>query len=407
MVQKVTNSGSFLFDTKKTANTPTAKIKIEAAANGKTNAVESKTFRIGNFFFALTDTTTLKHISGRATGFIIPGIADSSAITGNEYQITFDSLNGSLVYNVKNLTTNQAKLIKEPMTAITGSGRLIDGLRIWFDNHKTEPDTEKSRFDIAPFNVGKTINAAFSNLKKQFLPVDFSIAFSSMDTSVTGNYNTPVDSFPPLTGTGFVKVPFKIKNITDTTSLLIRIAEKSGTGRKPGRWDFDEDILFILPPAPVTTASTLHADVIFKKIDFLQPHGIKGGETFYLIGKKSFTVNDVYQFTADVKYGKPTAVKKDGNIPAEYVLEQNYPNPFNPETKILFSLARQGWTTLTIFDAIGREVKTLYDEELLQGNYTAMWDGKNMYNQTAASGVYFYRLHSGSFTQTKKMVLMR
>ncbi|HAP34415.1 MAG TPA: Coagulation factor protein, partial [Bacteroidetes bacterium] len=87
--------------------------------------------------------------------------------------------------------------------------------------------------------------------------------------------------------------------------------------------------------------------------------------------------------------------------------EQNFPNPFNPETNIQFSIAQKGITRLKIFDAIGREVQTLIDEELGEGVYLKVWNGKNGSDQTVASGVYFYRLLPGSFTQTKKMILMR
>jgi photosystem II stability/assembly factor-like uncharacterized protein len=89
-------------------------------------------------------------------------------------------------------------------------------------------------------------------------------------------------------------------------------------------------------------------------------------------------------------------------VPHVFVLSQNYPNPFNPQTKIEFSVPKTSFTKLIVFDLLGREVTTLVNEELKPGTYEADWDGSNF-----SSGVYFYKLVAGDFTETKKMVLMK
>jgi hypothetical protein len=89
-------------------------------------------------------------------------------------------------------------------------------------------------------------------------------------------------------------------------------------------------------------------------------------------------------------------------IPQRYSLEQNYPNPFNSSTVISFSLPLKSSVLLKVFDIMGREVATLVNEELAAGNHYHQWDASNI-----SSGVYFYRLQAGSFTQTKKLVLLR
>ncbi len=86
----------------------------------------------------------------------------------------------------------------------------------------------------------------------------------------------------------------------------------------------------------------------------------------------------------------------------DYLLSQNYPNPFNPSTNINFTLPNQAFVTLKIYDILGKEVTILINEELNAGNYTKTWDAKNL-----SSGVYFYKLTAGKFTETKKMVLVR
>lgn len=83
-------------------------------------------------------------------------------------------------------------------------------------------------------------------------------------------------------------------------------------------------------------------------------------------------------------------------------LEAAVPNPFNPVTLIRYQFAETGFTTLKVFDVAGRLVATLVNGELPGGQYEATWDAEGM-----PSGVYFYRLTVGNFTQTKKMVLLK
>lgn len=89
-------------------------------------------------------------------------------------------------------------------------------------------------------------------------------------------------------------------------------------------------------------------------------------------------------------------------IPEKFSLSQNYPNPFNPITHIKFSLTETNLTTLTIYDVIGRKVKTLVNERLAPGVYEVVFDAGSL-----ASGTYFYILNSGSHTMKKKMILLK
>ena len=91
-------------------------------------------------------------------------------------------------------------------------------------------------------------------------------------------------------------------------------------------------------------------------------------------------------------------------VPNEFYLHQNYPNPFNPITKIKFSIPNGivVQTFLSVYDILGREVATLVNEKLSPGTYEIEWDASNF-----PSGVYFYKLTAGDFTQTKKMLLIK
>ncbi len=98
-----------------------------------------------------------------------------------------------------------------------------------------------------------------------------------------------------------------------------------------------------------------------------------------------------------------TGITQIGNeVPSGFSLSQNYPNPFNPTTQFGFRIADFGLVRLTVFDAIGREVEVLVNQQLQPGTYEVSWDAS-----AYPSGVYYYRLESGSFTKTKKVALIK
>lgn len=114
--------------------------------------------------------------------------------------------------------------------------------------------------------------------------------------------------------------------------------------------------------------------------------GTVKGEGVYL-SQNSTTAVDAHELAA---------------IPAHLELGVNYPNPFNPTTTISFSLPSKLFVLLKIFDLIGREVTTIVSGELSAGTHTREWNAANM-----PSGIYFYRLQAGTFSETKKLVLLR
>ena len=89
-------------------------------------------------------------------------------------------------------------------------------------------------------------------------------------------------------------------------------------------------------------------------------------------------------------------------LPKRFALQQNYPNPFNPSTTISFNLCSKSYVSLIIYDALGREVSLLVSKVLEAGTYTKQWNASAL-----QSGVYFCRLQTGSFSETKKLVLLR
>ncbi len=98
-----------------------------------------------------------------------------------------------------------------------------------------------------------------------------------------------------------------------------------------------------------------------------------------------------------------TGVKQIPNaIPTEYKLEQNFPNPFNPETRINFALPKESNVNIKIFNTLGKEVAEILNERKSAGIYSAAFNAKNL-----PSGIYFYRLNAGSYSSTKKMIVLK
>ena len=98
----------------------------------------------------------------------------------------------------------------------------------------------------------------------------------------------------------------------------------------------------------------------------------------------------------------PVRVTDVGAIPTVYTLSQNYPNPFNPTTTINYKIPELSFVTLKVYDVLGSEVATIANEEKPAGNYDVEFDGSVL-----TSGIYFYRIQVGDYTNTKKMILLK
>ena len=110
------------------------------------------------------------------------------------------------------------------------------------------------------------------------------------------------------------------------------------------------------------------------------------------------------------EYGAPPYVDIDDNViiqTTEGFLHQNYPNPFNPITTIIYSLKKNARVTLIIYNIKGQKVKQLVSDQLLAGKHSVIWNGKDDYGKSVSSGIYFYKLKTGTYEKTKRMVLLK
>ena len=133
-------------------------------------------------------------------------------------------------------------------------------------------------------------------------------------------------------------------------------------------------------------------------------------ENFGLINFSSEDDNRIYDYSLKgavingLIYGDTTVtgIENENVLPTEFILSQNYPNPFNPSTTINYEIPKSSLVTLKVYDVLGREVATLVNEEKQAGRYNVTFNASKY-----SSGVYFYRITAGDFSQIKKMVLLK
>jgi hypothetical protein len=128
---------------------------------------------------------------------------------------------------------------------------------------------------------------------------------------------------------------------------------------------------------------------------------LDNAQNLYITGDASETVTGRDLVT--IKYSKNVGIQNiNENIPDNYVMFQNYPNPFNPSTTIKFELPKTTDVKVAVYDITGKELEVLVNEKLQTGTYQTTWNGERY-----SSGVYFYKIQTDDFVQTKRMVLIK
>jgi photosystem II stability/assembly factor-like uncharacterized protein len=142
-----------------------------------------------------------------------------------------------------------------------------------------------------------------------------------------------------------------------------------------------------------------------------------GGETWQPAGfgvrlNRFRFLNDTLGYAVGQRFYKYTAkttgvVSRAPNFPSDFALNQNYPNPFNPSTTIRFTLAKPANIRITVYDLNGRKINEILHQTLEAGGHAIAWDAIDQEGNPASAGVYFYRLDTGDFAATRKMILLR
>lgn len=155
----------------------------------------------------------------------------------------------------------------------------------------------------------------------------------------------------------------------------------------------------------ISSGDYIEATVDWKKFDFSL--GQFANKNIFIVIQ--CVSHDAFLFLLDdIKVTKgTTTISQDIVNPVSYKLYNNYPNPFNPETVIKFDNAQKGFVSLDIFNVKGQKVKSLVNRELDAGIYEFIWNGTDDDDNIVGSGFYFYRMKSGTYSSTKKMILLK
>jgi len=332
-----------------------------------------------------------QHTHGIGTPELELQVIDASLATGNSYEITFDVDSFGKKLNIKNLTSNNLILSGTPLNPLLTTP-YFEGLKLKVIDKQTEIDSVNSKFNRAELNSTFTVDRSYVGNPIIKVPEDWTLIFNSFDTLTTGQYQFPSDT-AKTTGGKDVICPFTIINYPSSQRANYLIHENLPVSRNNGKWDFTE--LILLRPQDATGSTTSY-QVMFNFNSSVKP---SLGDTLKIVTIKPITSNDIFRFTADKDF---ILSVKDKLVLSGFQLHQNYPNPFNPSTVISYQLAAGAYVTLKIYDVLGKEVKTLVNEQQEMGRYTIQFDASSL-----ASGMYFYQLKANDYTSTMKMLLLK
>jgi hypothetical protein len=352
------------------------------------------------------------HPTGTSTAKIVTHVVDSTLLTGHTYRISFQvpGTSDTVYAKIEDQNNSQIRVQDFPINKGVNTFYLtpeFDGVAVEFlPQFKLEFDTK------VYFVNNSASNLIFSYVlptsgQKLLAPIDIALIWGSTDTLPTGQYAAPIDTALSTTGPKNILVPFVARNPIDNSKLTILIKELAST--KNFKWDPKEDIVFITPPPyqvnPFNTHAQINSGVPAETL--ILPNI---GDTNFVLTKRPITPVDTFYFTTNKAF-IVAEIEDESFLVDKFELFQNYPNPFNPVTKIKFtipplplSFGEGRGVRLLVYDILGREITTLVNEPFKPGTYSVTF---NTQQYNLASGVYFYRLTTGSFASTKKMLLLR
>ena len=368
-------------------------LKLTASDGQLDSTVISASFTV-NYSVASFQPSNILHLSGMATADINIEVSDSSALIDDTYDLSFTEVSGAPVnLTVKNVNTGA--LLVENFPVIQGSSTpVFNGIKLLIDNKITAVNNQKTRFNRAALDTTYKITFPPSaGNPKIAVPNDWAIIFNDMTTDLSGNYLFPADTVISNLGNVKIITPFKIVNTTYNEPGECVIFVSTGV-QNLSAWNTSQPII-LRPQNPVGATTTYQVKFNFDEV--VKP---QNGDTLFIITDKALTAEDNYRFSVNPNSVLP--VENEELLPGKFTLFQNYPNPFNPATVISWQLAIGGYTTLKVYDVLGREVTTLVDEYKPAGSYKINFDASRL-----ASGLYIYDIKSGGNRIAKKMTLVK
>ncbi len=287
------------------------------------------------------------------------------------------------------------------------SNPVFDGIRMYVVNDSLRLDAVNSGFTAKqPFDsVSVNISQTYSTLPKKSHPIDYRLTFlTRMDSlSATGDYIAPADSFVSTTTFAsvnkvYVKTPFKIQNMTDTTTLTVIINDKAGPTNKAGRWDFGEEVVFLEIATPLNQSKVFH-NISMARKNSGSSYAVPVGSVLNVKMFKPFAANDEFEFTTKaMSYNAALGdqmLQQVYVVPNPYVISSSFELPSNRsdlrgDRAVQFrNLPRE--CTIRIYTVTGELVQTLRKND----NTAYMtWDLLSSESSRIGYGVYIYHVET-------------
>ncbi|GJQ61597.1 MAG: hypothetical protein SCALA702_06500 [Melioribacteraceae bacterium] len=344
---------------------------------------------------------TYEHSEGTSTVRFYVHVIDSTALTGDEYEISFDvgETPTDIAANIKNLNTTQ--MVVEDFSLRNGEKvfyltPVFDGIAVEIiPEYSFEIDGERSNF-INNSGSNLIFTAAAPSGTQSLAPIDIAVIWGSTDTLAGGNWANPIDTAYASNGQLAVNIPFTAWSITDNEKVYTYILEDNP---KNNRWDPDESIVFLTPSRYDPNFPRFHGQLLndLPAGELILP---QEGDTNMVLTSRPVTDDDKFTFTASS--GNMTNISESGILPEEFSLSQNFPNPFNPSTNIYYNLPEAGHVKLFVYNILGERVAELVNKEMNKGNYKVEFNALRF-----ASGVYIYTLEHKNKILSRKMMLVK
>jgi hypothetical protein len=351
----------------------------------------------GNFSMSPTDTLTK---SADATGtyygvgtLVFNGVGDqngSFGIVAGKLNITVNKASGNVILgsnlvapNTLTLTSGKVLLGNYDITSPLLSGASSSNYFVTNGTGSLCHNVDSSGYTF-PIGTSTSYNPAIVTMN----------AVSSSDTfavSVQSSFDRAVDDT-----TKVVNRQWTINGVRSTSYFSSTVKLQWNAGEAGSNFSFSNAVVIAATKCPVVTGDS--TGTVWGSLLAITSGSGPYTASVSSAGGKMIVGND------SAFIGPITSVGgQPANVPHVLSLQQNYPNPFNPSTRISFTLAESGYTTLKIFDVLGREVATLVNGEMKAGVVNTVTFNAS----TLSSGVYFSRLESGGKAQIKKLVLMK
>jgi hypothetical protein len=342
------------------------------------------------------------HPLGRSTSHVIVHVIDSTALTGDTYNLFFQK-EGSEPVVAGLLNTGNGDTLITDFPIDRGEANfyqmpLTDGFVVQVvPEFDLKLNLSRSGFvNNSGTNLILSVGSPTGGVEKT-APIDAVLAFGSPDTLSDGRYVAPSDTAIGINGVRNVELPFHIQNITDNERISVLVIEQDYKINQ--RWDPGERIILMTPPAYRTSSNNTHAQVssVLPGGAIIMP---AIGDSVFIRTDRPLLGDDVYEFSTAGNI--ISSINDNGKMPERYFLGQNYPNPFNPITTIPFRLSKRTAVTLDVFNILGQRVARLVDKQLDAGNHRFVFDGTSF-----ASGIYFYRINTGKEQISRRMLLIK